>query len=238
MKLFFAILAGALLCAGRVAEGSAVKTPNFIVDGPVTELTQEVARRAEDYRRKIAVEWIGRELPQWNIPCLLFVSVEDGSKSWAWTYHFKGEIRGIVIRGTREEIFEHSLPHELTHAVTLSYFGDYIPRWADEGMAVSGECDCPKRLHGRWGNKPLRDLFTTTDYPDDWEPFYGQGYSVTTYITKTYGRPLFFEFIRQGGRQGWEKSCENVLKTKLDDLENDWKQWHTANFANTQAKRD
>lgn len=205
-----------------------MRTNNFVVDAPTDELAQEIANQAEVHRRELAIRWTGEELPDWETPCLLFVAIEE--KPWAWTYHHGGEVRGMSIRGSREDIFNHSLPHEICHTVLLTYFGDTLPRWCDEGIAVSSEIDCPHRLNGRWGKQPLSQLFEVKRYPEDWESFYGQGFSVTKYIIEKHGRPKFFRFIRQGCRLGWDKACNLTLKTTLAKMDHEWRQWHDSTF--------
>lgn len=213
-----------------------IKTENFIIDSPAFELSQEIGKQAEDYRRQIARKWIGRELPTWIIPCIIFVSLENNN--YAWTYHYQGQLRGISIRGSREDIFKHSLPHEITHAVMLTYFGETLPRWCDEGLAVCGEKDCPHRLQGRWGKQPLRDLFEVQDYPREWEPFYGQGYSVTIYLIKKYDHQILFKFIRQGkSTLGWEEACRINLRCSIKELDVSWRKWHKENFENEAIQR-
>lgn len=220
MKKFFAIF---LVVAVSGVRGETVRTENFFVDAPTPKLAREIAKQAEVHRETIANRLTGGTLPTWRTPCLLFVSLQG--KPWAWTYHFNGDLRGISIRGSREEVFNRSLPHEITHAILVTYFGSDVPRWADEGMAVASEKDCPCRLRGRCGNQSLRELFSVTSYPDDWELFYGQSYSVVNYLVNTYGREKFLTFVRMGIRDGWESACQHCFKLSVSELDTLWNKW-------------
>ena len=39
------------------------KTTNFVVSAPTPELAKEIGDQAEIYRRQLADEWLGKELP-------------------------------------------------------------------------------------------------------------------------------------------------------------------------------
>src|SRR5437763_1801945 len=98
------VLLTRLAYADQEIERGQIQTNNFIVDVSDRKLGQEVAELAEKYRFRIAKRWLGRELPQWKTPCLLFIFVGDKEEPWAWTYHFHGNIRGITIRGNYKDI--------------------------------------------------------------------------------------------------------------------------------------
>ena len=49
--------------------GSSHRTRHFVVTAPTPEIAKAVAEQAEVYRRDLAVEWLGRELPEWSQPC-------------------------------------------------------------------------------------------------------------------------------------------------------------------------
>ena len=45
------------------------RTANFTVDAPTPQLAREIGDAAEQFRRQLAVEWLGQELPNWPQPC-------------------------------------------------------------------------------------------------------------------------------------------------------------------------
>src|SRR6185503_14563998 len=61
----------------RVANASAgYKTTNFVVSAPTPELAKEIGDQAEVYRKQLANEWLGKELPPWSKPCPINAQVQ------------------------------------------------------------------------------------------------------------------------------------------------------------------
>ena len=44
------------------------RSRNFVVTAPTPEIAKQVARQAEICRHKLAVEWLGKPLPDWKYP--------------------------------------------------------------------------------------------------------------------------------------------------------------------------
>src|SRR5438128_9147232 len=74
----FAVLAALssnhLALAGGPAQmvasrGASSRSENFIVTAPTQQLAAEVCTAAEAFRRDLAIEWLGQELPPWRQPC-------------------------------------------------------------------------------------------------------------------------------------------------------------------------
>src|SRR5688572_5203139 len=83
----------ALACLASVAmtataRAATVRTPSFVVEAARAEDAQEFARLAEHYRRQKAIEWLGREMPQWREPCRLRVTVTGNGAGGATTFDF------------------------------------------------------------------------------------------------------------------------------------------------------
>ncbi len=51
------------------AWGASVRTQHFIVTAPSQDLALQVAQHAEKFRRDLAIEWLGHELPPWRDMC-------------------------------------------------------------------------------------------------------------------------------------------------------------------------
>ena len=51
------------------------RSQNFIVSAPTPDFAREVCQAAERYRKELAMEWLGRELPPWEGPCPIQVQV-------------------------------------------------------------------------------------------------------------------------------------------------------------------
>lgn len=53
----------------QFANAASHRTENFIVTARTKELASTIAITAERYRKQLAVEWLGHELPRWSQPC-------------------------------------------------------------------------------------------------------------------------------------------------------------------------
>src|SRR5262245_26211106 len=152
---------------------------NFVVEAPTPAIAKQVGEYAEHYRRTKAIEWLGREMPNWSRPCPLRVQVTMGGSGGATSFQFgQGSIMDMhmQIQGTLERMLASVLPHEVTHTVFAHYFRCPVPRWADEGGSVLSEDDIERNKHeglvrqilrssGR--AMPLRRLFSLREYPPD-----------------------------------------------------------------------
>lgn len=197
----------AILGSPAVAFAANYKTVNFSVEAPTPELAKKFGEMAEFYRKEKALEWLGREMPQWPARCPLRVQIISGSAAGATTFQFGSEngrptvtSQEMEIRGETKQLLNSVLPHEVTHTVLAYYFGRAVPRWADEGGSVLSENDeerfshdvsCRQLLNAGRGIR-LRVLFRMAEYPRDMFVLYAQGYSVSSYLVEKGG----------GGREG------------------------------------
>jgi hypothetical protein len=182
-------------------------TANFSVEAPTPELARKFGDMAEFYRREKALEWLGREMPQWGQRCPLKVDISMGGAGGATTFTFGSSSsrstvnsRQMEIRGSAQQLLNSVLPHEVTHTVLAEHFGRPVPRWADEGGSVLSENEqerydhdirCRELLNAGKGIR-LRVLFKMAEYPRDMIVLYAQGYSITAYLVDRGG----------GGREG------------------------------------
>ena len=202
----------AALLAPTLAHAASYDTANFSTDAPTAELAKKFGDMAEFYRKEKALEWTGREMPQWGRRCPLQVQITQGSAGGATTFTF-GQENGqpvvtslrMEIRGDAKQLLHSVLPHEVTHTVLAHHFGRPVPRWADEGGSVLSENDeerfnhdvrCRELLNAGRGIR-LRVLFRMTEYPRDMIVLYAQGFSVSQYLVKQGG----------DGRAGRAASC-------------------------------
>jgi hypothetical protein len=198
----------AILGSPTAAFAANYETANFYVQAPTPELAKKFGDMAEFYRTQKALEWLGREMPQWQTPCPLIVQLTMGSASGATTFEFGSDSSGrpivksrkMEIRGESKQLLNSVLPHEVTHTVFAYHFGRPVPRWADEGGSVLSENDEERFSHdirnrellnaGRGIRLPA--LFRMAEYPRDMLVLYAQGYSICAYLVDKGG----------GGREG------------------------------------
>lgn len=231
----------ACLCLGLATtsglEAATVATTNFVVTARQQEVAEQVARYAEYYRKAKALEWLGRELPNWPSPCEIEVKITFGGAGGATSFSFEnGQVLGqsMVVEGSLERILHSVLPHEITHTVFAAKFRRPLPRWADEGGAVLSEDQeeiarhdlLVRKIINRGGMIPLRRLFVLTEYPRDVMALYAQGFSVARYLVSLKGRQKYLEFVDHGQTLGWDYAVRSDYGfPSVDALEYQWIQW-------------
>lgn len=237
----------AVLFAPAFASAATYDTVNFRTEAPTAELAKRFGDRAEFYRKEKALEWTGREMPQWPARCPLQVQITQSSAGGATTFTFGQEGgRSVVssirmeIRGGAEQLLNSVLPHEVTHTVLANYFGRPVPRWADEGGSVLSENDderfnhnvrCRELLNAGRGIR-CRVLFRMTEYPRDMIVLYAQGYSVSHFLVSKggdgkEGRLKLLQFLSTGmqgnSAESWNTAAHKVYGFEtVDELEEAW----------------
>src|SRR5437016_10776062 len=174
VPVFIVLLAPALM-------GASYPTPNFVVTAPTPEIAKQVAQAAEQYRKQLAIEWLGYELRRWAAPCPIRVKVGQIGAGGATTFSFFPNGQGsaevcnwdMQIQGSLERILDSVLPHEISHTIYACHFRRPLPRWADEGAATLAEHDSEKRRQVLTVNQviktknriPLKNLLNIKEYP-------------------------------------------------------------------------
>jgi RNA polymerase sigma factor (sigma-70 family) len=197
------------------------QTPNFRVEAPTRRIAQLVAEAAERQRLTSARRWLGRELPPWPEPCPIQVKIApDRPHGSATSFQFeRGKVKAqrMVLEGSLENLLANALPHEVTHTVLAHHFGAPIPRWADEGAALLSEDEEEQQRYERHARQilntpdraiPLRRLLALRDYPTDVMALFAEGYSLTRFLVGQQDRRTFLAFVKQGGRDGWDKAVQ------------------------------
>lgn len=250
---FFAVMLLTILGSdiGQAQQQFQFATDNFVVVAPDPAFARKVGNEAERFRRELAVEWIGKELPRWSEKCPIQVSLAahaGGETSFA--FMFNGDQRGeptgwdMKIFGTPERLLDSVLPHEVTHTIFATHFRRPLPRWADEGACTTVEHYAEKKKnHGMLihflTSKPSRGIpfnrmFTMKDYPQDILPLYAQGYSVAKYLIMEKGRRHFLDYVNAGmemeqrGREldAWNRATKQYYGYEnLSDLQVRWERW-------------
>ncbi len=233
------LIRAALVAAAFLSLGASYRTQNFIVTASTPQLAQEICESAEAYRRNLAIEWLGADLPPWQEPCPITANVSpqlgaggatsfmfDRGRPFGWT---------MTIQGSRERVLDSVLPHEITHTIFATHFGRPLPRWADEGA-----CTTVEHLSERSKQQQMLLTFLTTgrgiafnqmfamkEYPPDVMPLYSQGYSLARYLIAQGGKPKFVEYVGDG--MNWNNWTAATKKhygfNSLSDLQVTWLDW-------------
>jgi hypothetical protein len=227
------------VATSRQAGAAGYKATNFTVSAPTAQLAQEIGDQAEVYRKQLAIEWLGKELPPWSKPCPIRADVAPskgagGATSFVFQH---GEVYGwnMNIQGSRERILDSVLPHEVTHTIFASYFRQPLPRWADEGACTTVEH--PSEVSKQERNLiqflrngrgiPFSQMFAMKDYPKDVMPLYAQGHSLAEWLIENRGRKAFLEFVGDGMQdENWPRAVhEHYGFNNLLEMQTAWNDW-------------
>ncbi len=229
-----------LILAGALASlGASYRTPNFVVEAPTEQVAREVGQYAEVYRKEKAIQWLGREMPQWPAPCPIRVTVQVDGAGGATTFEYGPEgveRQHMHIEGRYDRLLNSVLPHEITHTVFAYYYRCPVPRWADEGGSVLSEDQPERTRHDQLAKSilntpgrliPLRRLFALKEYPDDVMSLYAEGYSVSNFLVTQggeKGRQTFLNFVAAGMRNNdWNGAARSYYGYRdVNDLEAAW----------------
>lgn len=238
MRMHVFYCAGMLLLA-MLSVGAGYRTENFVVRAPDRQLAREIGDAAEGFRRQLAVEWLGRELPRWPQPCPIDADVAPqlpaggetsfvfhGSQPMDWRMH---------LQGNRQRVLDSVLPHEVTHTIFATHFGCPLPRWADEGACTTVEHPDEKAKQHRMlihflkhqRGIPFAHMFAMRDYPADILPLYSQGYSLARFLIGHGGKQKFVSYVEDGLRSNnWAAATERHYSYRnLSELQLAWLDW-------------
>lgn len=235
-RIFRVALLAALLL---VASGARVRTPNFLVQTADPQMAQQIAQAAEQYRRDLAIEWLGKPMPDWAQPCVMTVHLAPNlGAGGATTFVFdRGEVFGwrMTIQGSPQRVLDSVLPHEITHMILASHFRRPLPRWADEGAASTVEHPSEQAKHRRMLSEFLRTnrglpfsyMFAMTEYPADVMPLYAQGFSLAEFLIQRGGRKRYVEYLAEGMQTNrWSEATRRHYGFQdLGGLQQSWLAW-------------
>jgi hypothetical protein len=242
-----AILAGAILSLG-----ASYRTQNFIVEAPTPELATEFGQAAEKFRKELAIEWLGRELPRWREPCPINTTVgPEVGAGGATQFMFDRDRNGqpivfgwtMSVQGSRERILDSVLPHEVTHTIFATHFKRPLPRWADEGGSTTVEHVTERaKQHAMLitflktsRGIPFDQMFAMREYPRDIMPLYAQGYATARFLIAQGGKREFVKFMSSGfEREDWAGAIKKHYGyDDLAALQTAWLGWIREGGPNT-----
>lgn len=221
------------------ADAAGYRTKNFTVSAPTPALAKEIGDAAEHYRRQLAIEWLGKEMPPWSKPCPIHAQVAPGlGAGGATSFVFdRGEVFNwsMRIQGSRERILDSVLPHEITHTIFASHFRQPVPRWADEGACTTVEN--PSEIAKQERNLvtflktgrgiPFSQMFAMKEYPPDVMPLYAQGHSLASWLIESRGRKAFIDFLADGmSDENWQRAVHRHYGFEsLFAMQTAWNDW-------------
>lgn len=220
--------------------GATYETENFRVTASSVKVAKAIAEGAEQARKKVALDWLGEELPQWATPCFVKVTIHRG-RSRGLTSYTVGEGYNtdweIELFGTLDELAESVVPHEVSHTVLASLFSHPLPRWADEGAAMLSESQAEQKRQRLFVTElirskkrtPLRYLLHLREYPResaDMRAIYLVGYSLSDYLVQSGGRKQYLQLLSRAEKFGWEHALRSIYGFEsIESLERAWINW-------------
>lgn len=228
----------------RAASGANFATPNFVAHAEDSRVAEQVARTAEFFRKRLAQEWTGAELPKWSTPCPIQVTIGTMGASGSTTFTFEdGHVHSwdMRVRGSLERVLDSVVPHEVCHTIFASKFRRPLPRWADEGAATLVEhpserlrqVDMLNRVFNKRQQMPLQTLFGIREYPSNPEALYtlyAEGYSLAEFLVQQKsgadGKRVYLTFLGEALDSGWEAAIRRHYGYKsVEELELSWGKW-------------
>jgi hypothetical protein len=209
---------------------------NFVVYAPTQELADEVLKKSETLRTKLARAWLDKELAPGVGAAMIHVSLANGeSHGFTWPKSQPDEkYHSVTIKSSREKALNIILPHELTHALMATEFGGRLPRWANEGVACFQ--DGSEILGNR--RQSLYRFAQTAQWPsleivlrqescksDDYS-YFTVASSITEFLLERESPKTFFAFAMEGQEKGWEFAARTHYEFhSVHDLESKWHEW-------------
>ena len=230
-----ALLSGGLLTLELNA--ATYRTTNFTVDAPSPYLARQIGDAAEQFRRQLAIEWLGHELPAWEEQCPIKAVIRRGAGGETSFFFTGNRVHGwkMYIQGSPQRMLDSVLPHEVTHTIFATHFRRPVPRWADEGACTTVEHpDEIARIEGKLieflkTRRGIRfsDMMWMKKYPQDYMPLYAQGHSLAAYLIGLSGKHKFIRFLEDGMRdENWPQAIQEHYRfANLTELQDGWLEW-------------
>ncbi len=201
---------------------------------------QEVLRSAETWRREIARQWLGEELPPSVGQTTVNVSFSedrDAGLTWARAGR-RREYHTLYLTTTPDRALTHTLAHEMVHVVLATRFPEphRLPAWIEEGVASRYD-DRGRQLirqrvvawmasTGNWTD--LQSVLDHPNIPASDKAAYATASSVVDYLLTQADKQTLFEFGLYGARAGWDAALERYYRIRgLTDLQRRWQTWVT-----------
>jgi hypothetical protein len=207
-----------LLSAADIPSGELL-TLNFSVQNLESAVARQVGEAAERFRKQIAREWLGEEMPVREDRCPIQVTIRAGRSGGVSQFNYdSGRVlsQSMRVEGSLDAVLSGVLPHEMTHIVLAHAIGRPVPRWADEGAACLAEDEISRRQREQRQREclqaarmmPLARLFVMREYPPDVAAFYAQSCAVAKFLIARKDRPTFLAFVREGSESGWDTAAK------------------------------
>ncbi len=212
---------------------------NFTVIAPSGDhLADQVLTRAEELRRDIALEWLGKELPDGRGRTHITVELsKDKDEGLTWLCGQGRAVRGdhrMWLTTSRERAVGSTLEHEVTHVVLAVRFPQGMPVWANEGIASLADDEerhkTRRELQREWarsGQWPTLEklLYQRTIDPSD-QAGYAAAVSLTEFLLTKGDRRALIAFVEHAALDGWDAALGKSYGIDgVPELQRQWQAW-------------
>ncbi len=185
--------------------------------------------------------------PQRHIWIYIYASTQDLQGAMVFPREWTGGAAypeyGIIILGISprqidwgKKALAHELAHLIVHQATFSPYGDILPTWLDEGLAMYAEGEPDPSLQS-WLKKAIAEqkLITLQSLSS---PFsakteqafisYAQSDSVVRFLIQTYGRDKMFQLLdllKQGNT--YDEALTKTYGFTMEELDTKWRTYIT-----------
>jgi hypothetical protein len=221
-------------------ENFVVLTEATISQQATQDYAQSVLKKAEEYRKQIAIEWFGEELPPGigrSTINVRYTSDQDSGLTWA-ADNPERKLHTIYLQTRADSAEISTLAHEMAHVVMATMYPhpNRLPAWVEEGIASQYDNAARKkarnsalRFFAKQENWPQIDgVLTAHNISAEDTRAYTVAVSLTEMLLKAGGKRTFLEFGRAAGRDGVEKALARYYQVRsLTDLQTRWQSWVT-----------
>ena len=235
--LLLALCCGPAEAATESTSGFA-SSDNFVVYAPTQELADEVLKKSEQLRTKLARAWLDKELtPGVGAAMIHIILSQKEDRGFTWPKdHPAKRYHSVTIKSSREKALGVTLAHELTHVILATEFQNKLPRWADEGAAsYQDETSLQSRRRetltefaksAQWPS--LESVLQQEGVSTEEHRFFTVANSLTAFLLEQDEPRVFFEFALDGQEKGWESAARKHYEFRsLKEMEARWREWST-----------
>jgi hypothetical protein len=245
MRIHLTLTVAVGLLTSVVHAAGFVHNENFIVltePGVSPEATQEFAQallaKAEEYRRQIALDWLGEELPpgvgRTSIN-VFFSDHEDSGTTWAMDGSHR-PMHTVYLRTSADRALGHTLQHEMAHVVLATYYPHphRLPAWVEEGVASHYDSD--ERRHKRdsllrfWARRKnwpsVEGVLNRENISAEDVASYAVAVSLSSMLLADGGKKKFLECAETASRDGWPRALAHFYQIRdAGELQQQWQDW-------------
>jgi hypothetical protein len=202
------------------------------------DYARDVLRQADDYRKDIALEWLGEELPPSvgrTVINISFSETDDRGLTWAKD-HPDRQFHNVYLTTSRQKAIGAALAHEIAHVVLASQFPHphRLPAWLEEAIASGYDGQDRQQVRQRmlgWfvrtGNWPrLERILTARRVPVTDQVSYTVACALSEFLLSQGGKQALLRFGQDGRQHGWDQALQmHYGIASVDQLQERWQAW-------------